>query len=323
MASPAEWVRAAAIGINLGNVLDAPLEGKWAPPAQQRYFSDYKKAGFKSVRVPVRWDQHTSKAPPYLIDTTFLDRVEQVIDWSLGQNLSTIVNTHHDDWLDGAANETAFDVQLDRLVSIWTQVATRLSSKDQRLLAFEVYNEPHLNMNVAWLNKMNARVLPAMRATNPTRNVFFGGLKWMNPSWIVSNPNALVFPPHDHHIALEVHSYDPYNFCGSNKQQPLAPSWDADKVDDWVRKLSNWSSPRGVSILLGEFACNKTQANHSGRIAWYQHVREAVRAHGWAMTVWDDGGNFGIYDRRTYAWDEEVLRALGVRGGRRGGGAGQ
>ena len=123
---------------NLGNVLDAPLEGKWAPPAQQRYFSDYKKAGFKSVRVPVRWDQHTSKAPPYLIDTTFLDRVEQVIDWSLGQNLSTIVNTHHDDWLDGAANDTAFDVQLDRLVSIWTQVATRLSSKDQRLLAFEV-----------------------------------------------------------------------------------------------------------------------------------------------------------------------------------------
>ena len=46
--SPAEWVKGTALGINLGNTLDAPTEGRWAKPAEQRYFDLYKSAGFKA-----------------------------------------------------------------------------------------------------------------------------------------------------------------------------------------------------------------------------------------------------------------------------------
>ena len=45
--SPAEWAKGAALGINLGNTLDAPTEGRWAKPAEERYFDLYKSAGFK------------------------------------------------------------------------------------------------------------------------------------------------------------------------------------------------------------------------------------------------------------------------------------
>ncbi len=86
-----------ALGINLGNVLEAPTEGAWAPAAQEYYFADYKQRGFTTVRVPVRWDNHTAQAAPYTIDPSFMARVQQVVGWSLAQNLTTIINAHHDE----------------------------------------------------------------------------------------------------------------------------------------------------------------------------------------------------------------------------------
>ena len=45
-------VRRMGRGINLGNVLSAPEEGKWAPSATQQYFIDLKDANFTNVRLP-------------------------------------------------------------------------------------------------------------------------------------------------------------------------------------------------------------------------------------------------------------------------------
>ena len=206
--TPAEWVAGTGLGINLGNTLDAPTEGSWAKPAKEVYFDWYKAAGFTSVRVPVRWDAHTLTVPPYTVNASFLDRVEQVVDWSIARGLYTLVNTHHDDWLDGSTDTAAFEAELPRLTAIWSQVAARFSPKSD-LLAFEIYNEPHYNMTTAWLNAMNSAVLPVLRATNPTRNILLGGLKFMNPTWIASHPDDMVFPSNDTHLLLEVLSRTP------------------------------------------------------------------------------------------------------------------
>ena len=235
----------------------------------------------------------------------------QVVGWSLKRGLRTVLNAHHDDWLDGAMTNSSFTTQLERFVSIWTQIAQRFASSPEELLAFEVYNEPHLNMTVAWLNEMNGAVLPAIRASNPTRNVLFGGLHWMNPRWIVASPDAMVFPSKDSHLFLEVHSYDPYSFCGMTAGS-ITHEWRLSNIDDWVESLAVWAADRGKVVLLGEFGCNKTQTNTSGRLSWYQHVREAVESKGFAATVWDDSGAFGIYDRATRQWDGDVLHALGL-----------
>ena len=61
----------AFLGINLGNVLEAPTEGAWAPAAQEYYFDDYMHAGFTRVRIPVRWDKHMGVTSPYAIDAVF------------------------------------------------------------------------------------------------------------------------------------------------------------------------------------------------------------------------------------------------------------
>ena len=98
-----------------------------------------------------------------------------------------VLNTHHEKWLD---NPSAFNSKLPRLEAIWTQIAERFKDKNQTLL-FEIFNEPHL-MSATQLNTMNAKVLPIIRATNPTRMVTHAC-----PLFILSNLHSLAVLPAD------------------------------------------------------------------------------------------------------------------------------
>ena len=121
-------------------------------------------------------------------------------------------------------------------------------------------------------------MLPTIRSTNPTRNVLFGGLSFMNPTWINSHPDDLLFPPDDPHLLLEVHSYSPFNFCG----KPTKISWDSSVIDSWVAGLDAWATQRNRSVLVGEFGCKTAQTNTSGRYEWYSYMVGKCRAKGWA-----------------------------------------
>ena len=125
----------------------------------------------------------------------------------LARNLSAVVNSHHDDWLDGSADDAAFSRNLERFQAIWSALSARFASAPDELLAFEVYNEPHLNMTAPWLNRMNAAVLPLIRTHNPTRTVFLGGLEWMSPRWILQHPDGIaMLPPSGPVDAREAHT---------------------------------------------------------------------------------------------------------------------
>ena len=51
--SPEKMIEKMGRGINLGNVLSAPVEGNWSGAATEQYFIDVAEAGFKNVRVPI------------------------------------------------------------------------------------------------------------------------------------------------------------------------------------------------------------------------------------------------------------------------------
>ena len=50
--------RLLARGVNLGNALDAPKEGEWGLTLEEDFFEQIRRAGFKSVRIPIRWSAH-------------------------------------------------------------------------------------------------------------------------------------------------------------------------------------------------------------------------------------------------------------------------
>ena len=51
--TPHQMVEMMGRGINMGNVLSAPVEGNWAPVFTETYFQDVASAGFKTVRIPM------------------------------------------------------------------------------------------------------------------------------------------------------------------------------------------------------------------------------------------------------------------------------
>ena len=111
--TPQEMVIKMGRGLNLGNVLSAPVEGNWSGAATEEYFQDVSDAGFKNVRIPIDFfgsrtsgsTANYSKEPntssnyngsmgDYVVSSTYLDRVEQVINWGLSNNLVIILDFH-------------------------------------------------------------------------------------------------------------------------------------------------------------------------------------------------------------------------------------
>ena len=83
--SATKVVAAMQPGGNLGN-----------PRVTQELLDEVRENGFRSVRIPVTLGQHEGPAPDYTIDPVVLDRVEEVVDWALDEDLSVLLDLHHD-----------------------------------------------------------------------------------------------------------------------------------------------------------------------------------------------------------------------------------
>merc|ERR1711916_99947 len=53
--------------INMGGALEAPEEGDWGYSIREADFKRLKNAGFDSVRIPIRWSEHTKNKPPFTV----------------------------------------------------------------------------------------------------------------------------------------------------------------------------------------------------------------------------------------------------------------
>lgn len=299
------------VGINLGNTLEAPDEGDWGFTAEEYNFEDYKKAGFGHVRVPVRWSTHMETTSPYTINSTWMKRVETVLDWALDKGMFAIVNVHHETWLDDSDN---FDTELPMFKAIWTQIADQFKSKSHKLL-FETFNEP-AKMSSDNLNTMNSAALSVIRnssGNNPTRGVFIpGGLQYSNPKWLVSYASEFTLPSDDY-LMLEVHSYDPYKYT---KKDPTSNYWgtssDVSTLTSMWTDFNTELKKLNVKALLGEFGVTTQQAATNGRYHWYGNQSQVPLGLGMGVCVWDDNTH-QVYNRTARTFDSKVLSALGLK----------
>lgn len=314
-AAPGFTPLALGMGINLGNTMEAPQEGEWQRPAQEFYFSDFRAAGFTAVRIPLRWDFHAGTEPPYTVNASWMARVQTVVGYALVNGLSVVINMHDEGaWID-TANATAFAAGLPRFAAIWGQVAAAFRFAPGNVL-FEALNEPQ-KMNTTQLNAMLAAFHAAVRPTNPTRTLILGGLGAMNPGWVMgagrANWDAMVIPGNgtDPHLAVEVHSYDPFPACGAGKA-PWDPVADLPQMDHMFGNMSAWAADHGgIPLFFGEFGCI---ASCPQRLAWYAAFAQRCRATpGLAgCLIWDDGGGYAVYNRTARTFNASIMAALGV-----------
>ena len=286
-------VNAMARGINLGNTLDPPGgEGTWNnPPAEEYYFDDYRDAGFTCVRLSITWGGHIDTLPPYTIDSDWLDRIEEIVDWGLSRNLLIIINAHHEWWIKYDYSEG----NIARFDSLWSQIATRFQDKSDSLI-FEMINEPE-PMSLADVNELNERILGIIRRTNPTRNVCFSGHRWSN-----SEELLVAAVPDDDYIIGYYHSYDPWPF-GLEGPGTYGSSSDIAATEAKFQSVAAWATENDVPVILGEFGFINL-CEYNSRMCAYATVVEKALVYNVAFQAWDDGGDFRIYNREERTWNE-------------------
>ncbi|MDD7294429.1 MAG: cellulase family glycosylhydrolase [Oscillospiraceae bacterium] len=306
------------IGWNLGNTLDSfdtdssDNETGWGNPKTTKAMIDtVKAAGFNAVRIPVTWGEHLSS--DHVIEAAYLDRVQEVVDYAMDDDLYVILNVHHDDaiWLHPTYSEQA--EVTETLTAIWQQLSERFADYDHHLV-FEGMNEPRvIGSSTEWsggtpeerdvINQLFQAFVDTVRAT--------GGLNADRTLIVTSHAQSItkeavsaVKVPEDDHIAVSIHSYAPWDFCGTDDDRSdWGSEADKQELDSNFQYLADTFIKKGIPVLLDEFgAVNKN--NTSIRANYYAYYVKSAKAHGITCFVWDNGTEkeFGLLNRKNLTW---------------------
>lgn len=269
------------LGFNLGNTMDAvdmnknmsknsvtDFETCWGQPVTTNAMMKFlKDGGINAVRVPVTWFQHMDADGN--VDKAWMDRVQQIVDYVINNGMYCVLNVHHDTGAESGGSSIHWikaDVQnhaanKSRFKSLWTQIATRFQDYGNKLV-FEGYNEM-LDASSTWNAPMDASsytalndyaqdFVDAVRATggnNATRNLIVNTYAAANNDAVISNFKV----PDDKvsgHIAVEIHTYDPWNWFSSKG------AWDSScqtEITNMFTRLNNTFVSKGVPVVIGEY----------------------------------------------------------------------
>jgi endoglucanase len=318
-ASASATAAATAIGrgVNFGNMLEAPTEGAWGLTVTDDFIDKATAAGFKSVRLPVRWSNHAGTGAPFTIDAAFMARVASVVDKLLAKGVVVVLDMHHYRQLDGdpvdaGESPVAGNLVDVRFVMLWDQVATYFQGRGPRLV-FELYNEPHGRMNGEPWNVLAARALRVVRRTNPDRIVVIGPTSWNSAGDL-----RLLKMPNDANLIATVHNYNPFQFThqGAEWVTPVMPTGvtccSAAQEAEMTAPLDvakTWSAATRYPVFVGEFGAY-SKADSTSRFDFDRKMRQAMETRGMSWDYWEFASGFGVYDPTTLTFRQGLLNSL-------------
>ncbi|HNW52358.1 MAG TPA: cellulase family glycosylhydrolase, partial [Prolixibacteraceae bacterium] len=208
------------LGWNIGNTLEAiGGETAWGNPLVTKELIDLvKKNGFNAIRIPCSWNQHMVDSTTAEIKEEWLDRVKEVVQYCVDDDLYVLLNIHWDGgWLENNCTEVKQDANNSKQRAFWEQIATHLRDFDEHLL-FASANEPNVSSpeGMEVLNSYHQTFVDAVRSTGGRNS--YRVLVVQGPSTDIEKTNSLMTTlPSDsaeNRLMVEVHYYTPWNFCG-------------------------------------------------------------------------------------------------------------
>lgn len=306
-------------GWNMGNSLKSEnSETGWGNPRiTKAMVQAIANRGFKTIRIPVRWDDNYSDSSNYTIKTEYLDRVEEVVNYGLDCGLYVIINVHHND-LQTLANYNSSDQWRvkQELTAIWTQVGNRFKNYGDKLV-FEVNNEPRNDND--WggdstlydvVNQYNEAGRAAIRATggNNTKRLV------MLPTYCASADEPKVAGwkqlSSDDMIAVSIHAYHPFDFAFQGDGHSNWTDDDYNQLKQTFDRLNSYFTSKNIPVVIGEFGCTNKN-NYDDRVKAVGIYAGMAKAQGMACIIWDNNYDgygsecFKIFDRDscTFTYD--------------------
>lgn len=285
------------------------------PVTTKALISAIKEKGFNAIRVPITYYDHILSDGS--IDPDWLDRIDEIVNYILDNDMYCIINVHHDTGSNGwlRADLDTFNEQCKIFTSIWEQVANYFKDYDYHLL-FESYNEI-LNSSNVWnyansdsytaANQFNQAFVDTIRASSSNNKDRYLVVSTYAASAESHVMNGFVLPKDkaDDKLIVSVHSY-----VGTNSVSAL------------FARIKNSLLSKGIPVIVGEFGMrnNTSTSNLDARVEYVNaYVSEATK-NGITCFWWDDGGifansnkvtNYAIINRNTCKWYfEDIADAL-------------
>lgn len=347
--SALEITQEMGLGFNIGNSLDSTgygnydditsFEKSWGNPAVTKEMVDTIKAkGFDSVRIPTSWFRHVTKTtdengnPVYTIDSRWLERVKEVVDYAYQQGMYVILNLHHEEWINRSDFATAYDEMAPQLKQMWTQIATYFADYDQHLI-FEGMNEPRAansgalewNGNEACyevVNKLDNDFIETVRSVDsPYKDTRLLMIPGYAASAYSSIYGYLEIPEDDNYIAASVHAYCPYNFAMGDGDHMTFSDTNKTELDKIFKDIQTTFTNEDIPVVIGEFSASNYN-NTEARVDWATYYLNWAKKLGIPCFLWDNnainnGSNasesHGYLDRSSLQWfsaSEPVIDAM-------------
>ena len=329
------------LGWNLGNSLDATggsgldTETSWSnPKTTQALIDKVKSLGFNTVRVPVSWGKHVS-GDNYTIDSAWLARVKEVVDYCYKNDMYVILNIHHDTKSSVSASgagyyprSSAYSSSEKFVTSVWSQMAEYFKDYDYHLI-FETLNEPRLiGTGCEWwfdkwnipsevkdaidcINKLNQKAVDTIRNTGSNNR----GRLIMCPGYDASIDGATVsgfklptdISGNKNRIAVSVHAYSPYNFAMNIDTSNGATSTYSSSIKEELKNLfstlkSNFRD-KGIPVVIGEFG-STDKNNTAERVKWATDYTALAKKNNIPCVLWDNNA-FAVYNGNSIVLNSE------------------
>ncbi|MCR5585914.1 MAG: cellulase family glycosylhydrolase [Lachnospiraceae bacterium] len=333
-----EITAAMGAGWNLGNQLEAasggtPGETNWGNPViTEDLILAVKDAGFKSVRIPVSYLSMIGSDSDYTINESWLNRVQEVVDYCVDNDMYAIINMHGDGYtsidggwlLCGNSDQTTIKAKYK---ACWKQIATKFKDYDEHLI-FESMNEEFdgtygTPSSTAYdnINDYNQIFVDTVRQTGGNND-----MRWLLiPGWntninYTADDYGFELPTDNYlsssisssekRIMISVHYYDPWEFCGT--ESSAVTQWgdtatDSSKVASWgdesymisqFKKMNDKFVDAGYPVVIGEYGSidksDYDSSNTANRAEFAYKVCYYADEYGLIPVYWDNGYN-GTY----------------------------
>ncbi len=325
------------LGWNLGNTFDAYTTGQTANPSyveqmwgnptvSKELIQAVKAEGFKTIRVPVTWMNCMDSNGK--IDTAFMSRVQEVVDYCINEGLYVILNVHHDGCENGWIRQadSSYDSVAAKYKYVWEQISATFAGYSDYLV-FESMNEVGFNLagdltltgnptneDYNTLNKLNQLFVDTVRASgsnNAERHLLIAGY---NTDTYMTVDNRFIVPTDSaNRCIVSVHYYSPPTFCvaTSGSSWGYASTWgtsaEVAAMEEDLDKLKTRFVDAGVPVIIGEYGVLTESSNgkdQSSIVTYLKTLASEALERGMCPVLWDsgNGGDMKYFNRTSKTW---------------------
>ena len=331
----------------IGNNRPQNYETSWgAVVTTQEIINGMKDAGFNTIRIPVYWGNMMEEDGTYTINSEFIGRVKEIVDYCRNAGVYTVINMHHYDEFVIRHFSTfgTLDECAETIKHLWTQIAEYFKDYSDYLI-FEGFNEylggsPYEldeDGNIAkdsggkakiakdlppeeaykWTNTLNQAFVDAVRATggNNEKRILIASGYWTNIDNTTKPDFKMPTDTVEDRLMVSVHYVDNASYWSG---QIGGKNW-IEYSKSQLELLKNAFTEKNIPVFIGEttsiYGGDRFVKNNAIVKTTYEaldYMLRLIKSYGFVPVLWDTNDNF--YSRTQYKiklmYNENVIKKL-------------